>query len=341
METDATATAEADLTTETAEEATPTSDAEEKKVFDELVKEADKAEKSEEPAETEEEATEETPPAEEAEDASPAEPEGFDEAVKAAVRENVPESQLTAWYETDPEGFIKWGLGRAKKQADQDRFGNEVAKLKRQQASAEPTPGGESVAATDGRAPSGPLNERINELLKPLREGDNADLIGEAHGPVAGALNALVAEIQRLDGQVQQQQQERQFAEVQRTLDGLRPKLTESFPGISESRDWQGVLEEYDDLVIADQVRTANGSEPRYPDAEAALHKAAQNYYAGQDQQVTAAKLKQDLLNRSKSRKAGKPRSPTAAPGETKISPEKEEELAFYQMARRHLGSRE
>jgi hypothetical protein len=110
-------------------------------------------------------------------DATAPDPE-FDRALKALRRDGVPDDVLQA-ASKDPSKLKEWGLKAAKRQADVDKFGAEVAesrKKSQEPEAAKKQPKSEPVASSttdDGEADADPLSEFSSifgdDAAKPLR----------------------------------------------------------------------------------------------------------------------------------------------------------------------------
>lgn len=154
-------------------------------------------------------------------------PDGYDKALRALMRDKVPESVLT---DMSPKEITAWGESRAKHQADIDRLTNELATFKK---SGTETSEPESEAKSD---------DDMDEFTEYFGE--------DAAGPMRKLMSKNDAKVDKLLQRIERQDRELARRELEKEYK------------LSDSDRWQQVLEirnadknEYDSEV--DAVRSA------------------------------------------------------------------------------------
>lgn len=290
---------------------------------------------------------EEQKPEAKTEEQKPAEPEGFDDALAALLRDQIPRSRLEEWFESDPDGFVAHGLKRKSVQANQDRFGQEsnknrddLEKMKASQQKAEPEAAYEQAPAQPAAEPQmqAPIGvdvvTAIDEALAPLINEDNAELFFDVKDPIKQAIVTLGQSVSaRLTGQFQQENQalrnqvdDMGYAIVNFQIQTARDKLVASgqYPK-AEDDEWfeNEAMSRYD---------TISESKNR----PATVHDAVEEAIKWASADLTVDDLKTSILSRSRGRKNGQPRAQTATRLSEPITDDAKEELEFMKLRRKH-----
>jgi hypothetical protein len=353
LEKTGTEAAEADTSTDT--ETAATDDTKEREFFSDLYArtqstdggsgdsktepEPDSKEEAE-PATEEAQSTPDTEAAAETktEGESAEQPEDLDTALKASIRDGMPEEQIESWYKSDPDSFVAHGAKRAKAQADQDRFGNEYRQWLETQTgegSTEPreTTDRQVAVESDGTSPVD-IKQMINEALSPLQNEENVDLLGDVKDPIASAIaTAVEAATKQVSDRFAKELASRDEAissfrgnSVDDKLDIARYQLSAKYPQLKDPAFVQDALERYDIIV-------GSPGNP-YDDAFTAFEESVK--WASAEQR--SSDIKTNLLAQNQMRKDGQPRIDTAS-GERELADEEKERLAFTRAYRQHFGA--
>jgi hypothetical protein len=350
LEKTGTEAAEADASTAT--ETAATSDAKEREFFSDLYARTQSNDvgsgdsKTEPEPDSEEEAqpaTEEaqsTPDTEAAaetktEGKSAEQPEDLDTALKAAIRDGMPEEQIESWYKSDPDSFMAHGSKRAKAQADQDRFGNDYRQwLKDGSRSPESAEAGGQSSDESSTDLAVDIKQMINEALSPLQNEENVDLLGDVKDPIASAIaTAVEAATKEVSDRFTKELASRDEEissfrgnSVDDKLDIARYQLSAKYPQLKDPAFVQDALERYDIIV-------GSPGNP-YDDAFTAFEESVK--WASAEQR--SSDIKTNLLAQNQMRKDGQPRIDTAS-GERELADEEKERLAFTRAYRQHFGA--
>jgi hypothetical protein len=277
-----------------------------------------------------------------------AEPEGFNDALSALLRDQIPKERLEEWFENDPKGFIEHGLKRKSAQADQDRFGQEFSQNRdqfeawktSQQESSEAVPAQDQAQAAETPQAQVPvdttMDAAIDQALAPLVDEDNVELFSDVKDPIKTAIMTLGQGVStRLTDQFNQQNEimrkaveDMGFALVNVQIQAARQKLIDSgqYPK-AEDDDWfnNEAMSRYDTL--------ADSSNSQRP---ASVYDAVEEATKWASANLTVDDLKTSILSRSQGRKNGQPRHETQSRSSEPVTDDQREELEFYKLRRKH-----
>lgn len=150
-------------------------------------------------------------------------PDDYKRALKALQRDSVPSKQIDA---LDPSELVAWGIKRANAQAEQDRLGNEFAKLK--------TAKDKTAEQTDSEA-TRPTEPDYAALLEPLKS-----LYGDEIAEPLAALAKQIHESANKSAQDSLAKLTERFEGQER--DQARTRLKDKY-GLEDDARWKRVLE--------------------------------------------------------------------------------------------------
>jgi Arc/MetJ-type ribon-helix-helix transcriptional regulator len=319
--------------------ANPTSaedDATDRAIFDQLSSQAGTQEAAPKADEGEPKAPDTVAPQKDQaqEGATIAEPEGFDDALKAHLRDGIfSEGELREMFHSDPDKFVERGQKIAKRQKDQDDFGNEYRDWVKNGGETKPAES-EDPRAEEGSAAPLAENADVTEIITKMREdaldpdgvdGLNSLIKAVRTETLETAKNMFAEQNEKLitqDAQIR----DMLFDQVDARLSDARRSLSDKYPKVEDAEEWNNVLEHYDTLVETG----------RYETVDDAIDAALRWRYSDESK----ASLKDDFLRKTQARQAGSPRAATAATEAATGSPDDDERAAFNRLHAQHYGGR-
>ena len=275
-------------------------------------------------------------------DATP--PEGFDDALAALVRDGMPEDAIKALYDKDPQNFVKYGQKRAEAQKKTDQLvGSRGNKQQRE-------PQGGEQQAQEGEPDQGhqkaeppktvidAIKTKVDDVLKPLTEGDNQEFYGDLKDPLAIGFTSMAEELagyyehklQEQRQEYQSQVQQLQFQSVNNQLEMARQSLIEQYPDLKDDQTFQRVLDEHYDTLA---------ESGKFDSVRDTFREAVKWAFSDENPANQTKKLRDEMRKRRTNRKRGTPRTRTSQPQRQEPSKEDQEFKTFQQLREQHEGA--
>lgn len=269
----------------------------------------------------------ETEPAETADEGPIEAPEGFDQALQAAIDAGIPKDQIKNWFETDQEGFIKYG-----QESHASPGGQDAAQAQTQEA--------RQVTDDTGRALPPPpeqfmavVNQQLTEALKPIVEGEDSELFGSVAAPIQSAINSVAGHLAGYVAAVSQHAQQQFDAIEGRRVDDrinqLRKDRMGDYPQLKSDTTQAKVLQKYDQLASLGQ----------HADVDTAYDEALKWAMSGENGTTAFSEAREHLLGKARNRRAGRPSSRSMQPQPTPPGAEAKSNALFNKLYSKHMGA--
>lgn len=273
-----------------------------------------------------------------------------DAAIAQLLEAGMPEEQISAWYQRDKDGLVKFANAQSKISPPAP-----AASAKAADAGASTQTAAEAAKAEPAPAPKDYIEATklaIDELLKGAEAdgqfydsqtqilGVMATSLAEKLGSyVAGELQKRDAVMTQMSQQLQTAQFEAQVAKVDAQMDTARAELVSQYPDLGKPEVYAKVQAEYDALIDASEAQRARTGQPKYTTVKQAFVDAVKHTFADANPANAVDRIKKGLFDKTRQQRRAVPHANQTRPKDQPLTREQKAWAFFNKVADQHEGT--